>query len=117
MAAEYVALSAAMRALIHLRNVHHELISKLKLPSTKVSLKSMVYEDNQACLILATNDPPRHTLQSKTIAVKYHWFREQLHKDRVQIKKIDGKLQKANILTKPLTRVQFERERKILIGW
>jgi len=117
MSAEYIAMSLAMRSLIHLRNVHAEVIKSLELPWTKESLISTVYEDNQACIVLATTDPPRHTPQSRTIAVKYHWFREQLGKDTIKVEKIDGKLQRANILTKPLARTQFESERKMLIGW
>jgi len=117
MSSEYIAMSTAMRSLIHLRNVHHEVVKELDLPWTKESLISTVFEDNQSCIILATNDPPRHTPQSRTIAVKYHWFREQLHKDAIRVEKIDGKIQRANILTKPLSRYQFEAERKLLIGW
>jgi len=74
MAAEYVTLSAAMRSLLHLRNVHHEVVKELNLPWTKESSISSIYEDNQACIILVTTDPPRHMPQSRTIAVKYHWF-------------------------------------------
>jgi len=117
MSAEYIALSTAMRSLIHLRNVHHEVVKAFDLPWSKESAVSTVYEDNQACVILATTEPPRHTPQSRTIAVKYHWFREQLSKEMVRIAKIDGKLQRANILTKALPRVQFEAECKMLIGW
>jgi len=76
-----------------------------------------MYEDNQACVILATMEPPRHTPQSHMIAIKYHWFCEKLGKETVHIEKIDGKLQRANILTKALPRVQFEAERKMLCGW
>jgi len=117
MSAEYIAMSSAMRSLIHLRNVHQEVVKELNLPWTKESLISTVFEDNQACLVLATTNPPRHTPQSRTIAVKYHWFREQLGKDTIRVEKIDGKLQRANILTKPLARKQFESERMMLIGW
>jgi len=102
MSAEYIALSTAMWSLIHLRNVHHEVVKALQLPWTIESSISTVYEDNQACLILATTEPPRHTPQSRTIAVKYHWFRKQLGKDTIRVEKIDGKLQRANILTKAL---------------
>jgi len=117
MSAEYIAMSIAMRSLIHLRNVHAEVVKSLELPWSKESMISTVYEDNQACIVLATTDPPRHTPQSRTIAVKYHWFRKQLGKDTIRVEKIDGKLQRANILTKPLARAQFESERKMLIGW
>jgi len=117
MSAEYIAMSMAMQSLIHLCNVHHEVVKELNLPWTKESLILTVYKDNQACLILATNDPPHHTPQSRTIAVKYHWFHEQLHKDAIRVEKIDGKIQRANILTKPLTHIQFETKCKLLIGW
>jgi len=89
----------------------------LGLPWTKESSISSVYGDNQACIILATMDPPQHTPQSQTIAVKYHWFHSQLGKDTIQIEKIDGKLQQANILTKALPQAQFESKRQMLIGW
>jgi len=117
MASEYIALSTAMRSLIHLWNVHQEVVESLKLPKSENSFISTIYEDNQACVILATTDPPRHTPQSRTIAVKYHWFREQLKKGSIHLEKIDGKLQRANILTKALARAQFESERKMLSGW
>ena len=117
MAAEYIALSTAMRSLIHLRNVHHEVVKAFGLLWTLESALSTVYKDNQACLILATTEPPRHTPQSRTIAIKYHWFCEQLGKDTIRVEKIDGKLQQANILTKALPHIQLESKRKMLIGW
>jgi len=55
--------------------------------------------------------------QSRTITIKYHWFREQLNKETIRIAKINRKLQRANILTKALLQVQFEAERKMLISW
>jgi len=58
MSAEYIALSTAMRSLIHLRNVHHEVVKTFQLPWNKESTISTVYEDNQACVILATMEPP-----------------------------------------------------------
>jgi len=117
MAAEYIALSMAMQSLIHLQNVHHEVVKAFGLPWTLESAISTIYEDNQACLILAMTEPPRHTPQSRTIAIKYHWFHEQLGKGTIRVEKIDGKLQRANILTKALPCIQFESECKMLIGW
>jgi len=58
MAAEYVTLSAAMRSLPHLQNVHHEVIKELNLLWMKESSISSIYKDNQACIILATTDLP-----------------------------------------------------------
>jgi len=84
MSAKYIALFTAMQSLIHLQNIHHEVVKALQLPWTIESLISIVYKDNQACLILAMTEPPRHMPQSRTIAVKYHWFREQLGKTRFE---------------------------------
>ena len=117
MSAEYIALSTVMHSLIHLRNVHHEVVKVLKLPWSKESSISTVYEDNQACVILATTEPPQHMSQSCTIAIKYHWFHKQLSKDTIHVEKIDGKLQCANILTKALPQAQFKSKWKMLIGW
>jgi hypothetical protein len=117
MAAEYVALSTGMRMLTYLRTIYSEMAKGIGLPYDDKSFISTVFEDNQACLILATTDPPRHTPQSRMIAVKYHWFREQLDPKTIVLQKIDGKLQLANILAKALSRELFEQERKMIFGW
>jgi len=59
-----------------------------------------IYEDNQAYVILAITDSPRHMHQSCTKVVNYHWFCEQMKKGFVHVEKIDRKLECANILTK-----------------
>ncbi len=117
MSSKYIALSMAMHSLIHLRNVHHEVVDAFKLPKSKDSWILTIYEDNQACVILATTDPPRHTPQSRTIAVKYHWFREHLKKGSIHLEKVDGKLQRANILTKALAKGHYESECNMLSRW
>ena len=80
---KYVAASTAMRALVHLRHVHGQIVDTLKLPFDKKSNISLVFEDNQACFQLATNDPPCMMPQSHTIVVKHHWFREQLSPEMI----------------------------------
>jgi hypothetical protein len=118
MEAEYVALSTAMRSLIPMRIILGEANSALNLSGNKTSvIRSTIWEDNQAALILATSDPPRLTPRSKHIAVKYHWFREHLKKGVIEIKAVSSELQWADILTKPMKRVQFEAARKHLLGW
>ena len=117
MMAEYIAVSDGMRSLIHLRHVYKEIVIALNLPFDNKSDVSMVFEDNQACLQLATQDPPKLTPKSRTIATKYHWFREQLAPGVIEFRKIATDLQLANILTKALSRDTFEKERKALLGW
>jgi transposase InsO family protein len=118
MESEYIALSQSMKQLIPLKHVYREIIQHMNLPIDAVSTISTVFEDNNAALILArSTNPPRLTPRSKSIAVKYHWFRSHLSESSIVIQSIGTDLQRANILTKPLTRFKFEHEREMLMGW
>ena len=89
MEAEYISLSKAMRVLLPLRIVLDEVSIALKLRQDPHSaIRSTIFEDNQACLSLATSDPPKMTPRSKSIAVKYHWFREHLEPGVIDIEQI-----------------------------
>jgi histone deacetylase 1/2 len=119
MEAEYIALSTAMRALLPMRQIHSEILSAfMQQEAQNVSTVSSVWEDNQAALLLATaTDPPRLTPRSKHIAIKYHWFRDQLSPDSIIVKPIATMEQKANILTKPQVREKFTTDRRLTMGW
>ena len=118
MEAEYIALSQALRVFLPLRIVLDEVTRALNLKQDPhSSIKSTVFEDNQACLSLATSDPPRMTPRSKSIAVKYHWFQEHLEPGVVNIVPIASENQLADIFTKPLGPVQFAKLRENLLGW
>jgi hypothetical protein len=120
MESEYIALSTGMRQLLFLRRIFKDIYTGFKFKNSNFndsSFVSIIFEDNQACLKLATsNDPPRLTPRSKSIAVKYHWFRQHLGKS-IKMQYIDTKEQRANILTKPLPKGPFEVERKLLMGF
>ena len=118
MEAEYIALSNSMKKLLPLRVTYANLMDTLNLKVDKCSRISTVFEDNQAALILANaNNPPRLTPRSKSIAVKYHWFREHLKEGEIVMEAIATDFQKANIMTKPLTHINFAREREMVMGW
>ena len=118
MEAEYIALSQALRVLLPLRRLLQEVCQPLSLSDKSDTLiRSTIFEDNQACLQLATSDPPRMTPRSKSIAVKYHWFREHLRSGEVEIKGISSEDQLADIFTKPLSPALFEKLRMSLLGW
>ncbi|KAI2510177.1 hypothetical protein MHU86_4209 [Fragilaria crotonensis] len=118
MEAEYISLSQALRVLLPLRIILEEVSSHLHLkPDPRSVIKSTIFEDNQACLLLATSDPPKLTPRSKSIAVKYHWFREHLEPGVIDIKPIASEDQLADIFTKPLAAISFLRLRKRLLGW
>lgn len=57
------------------------------------------------------------TPRSKSIAVKYHWFREHLEPGVVDIAPIASAEQLADIFTKPLAPSAFMYQRKALLGW
>ena len=118
MESEYISLSTGMRKLIQLRAVLFEIAEHFKLNlSNKLSTISHVWEDNRAARILATTDPPRMTPRSKSLAVKYHWFRSHLSDDSIVIKDIESAKQKADGFTKPLTTDLFRTWRHMVCGW
>ena len=118
MEAEYIALSTAMRSLIHLRGLLFGIDKTFKLSITsRLSTISTVFEDNQACAILATTKPPRLTPRSKSLAIKYHWFRQHLHPDSIVLDMVESEKQKGDGFTKPLSHDRFVAFRRTVCGW
>ena len=118
MEAEYNALSMAMRDLIPFRNVALSVAKAVGVDhEVLTTFRSTVHEDNDGCWTLANMEPGRVTPRSKHYAVKTHWFRSHLQPNRIEIRQIDTSVQRADILTKPLGRRQFEAIRLLLCGW
>ena len=121
MESEYIALSTAMRSLVYMRALLLELCSKFDLAYIdKISTISTVFEDNRAAKILATTDPPRLTPRSKSLAVKYHWFRSHLgvkNNCGIIIEDVASSLNKADFLTKALSRDLYRTNRLSVCGW
>jgi hypothetical protein len=117
MEAEYIALATSMRTLLPLKSILSTIGLALGFDSSQLNKTSTIYEDNEAALSLATTDPPRMTPRSKHIAVKYHWFRKHLRKGFIEVHPIRSDDQKADILTKALTRIKHERARFLTMGW
>ena len=115
--AEYNALSEAMREVFPLQSSLEYLATTIGYDKKVLSnLLVTVHEDNAACLKLATLPPGQFTPRTKFYAVKVHWFRSKLNKQR-RVVKIDTKLQRADILTKGLSTDSFESIRFQLCGW
>ena len=115
--AEYNALSDAMREVLPLQSSLEYLATTIGYDKKVLSsLLVSVHEDNAACLKLATLPPGQFTPRTKFYAVKVHWFRSKLNKQR-RVVKIDTKLQRADILTKGLSTDSFESIRFQLCGW
>jgi hypothetical protein len=115
--AEYIALSTAMRSLLPLRRLIKELADSVGVKRDEVTKVSCVWEDNNAARTIANSPYINMTPRTKSIAVKYHWFRQHLQPGEIEILRIDTDKQKADIFTKGLARKEFESKRRMIVGW
>ena len=116
MEAEYIALSTSMRSLLPLKSLVGEVAASLMEDSTFLTnTYSLVFEDNNGALILAT--APKMTPRSKHIAVPYHFFREHVKNGTIQIFKVASDQNKADLFTKGLDKIKFQSLRTLLMGW
>jgi hypothetical protein len=114
--AEYDALSTALKTLLPTQWMIKEVVEHSpKLTFEGSELRSTVHEDNQSAYYLATNQ--RISSRTKAFAVKWHWFWEQYRNGQFRIVKCDTKDQRADYLTKSLSKHLFESNRKGVQGW
>ena len=78
--------------------------------------RQLFYEDNAGCIVLAT-DPDQNRPRTKHIGIKYHHFRDQVRNGTITVKKVDTKLNWADIFTKPLVAARFISLRQLMMGW
>ena len=118
MEAEYMALSMAMKSVIPFQETVRATALAIGLDENYLTtFKTSVWEDNMGALTLANLEPGQVTPSSKHYAIKFHWFRQFLKPNRVEIHKIATDEQKADILTKGLVEAKFIAIRKLLCGW
>lgn len=72
----------------------------------------VIYIDNRSAIDLAKN-PVFHG-RSKHIDIRFHFIRECVERGDIVVKHVSGESQRADILTKALVTVKFERMRKLL---
>ena len=97
---EYNAISEVSREVVWLRQLLLEMGAEQKGPTT-------VWEDNQQKIIWCLN--PAHHGRNKHLDVKLHYVREQVKKGALNVKYISTEDQLADLMTKPLGRVIFQR--------
>ena len=97
--AEYMALSEATKEAIYLRNLLEDLTGKLDCVS--------LYNDNQSAKKLAYN-PVLHE-RSKHIDIRYHFIRDAVNDNIVEIKYLSTNEMIADILTKSLQCIKNSR--------
>jgi hypothetical protein len=118
MEAEYNALSMALKELLPLKRLVETVAGAVQIPvQPKTEMRVTVWEDNTGALTLANLEPGRMTPRSKHYAVKYHWFREHLKPNNIEVLRIDTSEQRADMFTKALRTDKFELNRKQLMGW
>jgi hypothetical protein len=102
--AEYMALASAAQEAVWLR----QLLSDLKV---KPDSPTLIFEDNQASICLAKN--PQYHGRAKHIDIKYHFVREQVVNGNIEVKYCRSEDMIADMLTKGLSYVQFDKLREM----
>lgn len=87
-----------------MREVNANMNNKPNGPTT-------IFEDNQSAICMAKN--PQFHGRAKHIGIKYHFIREQVCTESVQIKYCRTEDMVADIFTKGLTQEKFERLRSL----
>ena len=105
--AEYMALFAGVQEAVYLRR----LLRELGYPQGK---PTPIFVDNQAAIQLALN-PVDHK-RTKHIDVKYHFCREKVEEKVILPEYIASSEQLADIFTKDLAKLAFERLRDVILG-
>ena len=105
--AEYQGLAAAVQEATFLRSLMCEMVYQ------QMHL-TVIGDDNQSCIKLATN-PVMHK-RSKHIDTKYHFIREKVDDNSVQLVYTPTDQLAADLLTKSLPQVKVEQHRKHLLG-
>ena len=104
--AEYIALYTVTKEVIWCRR----LLADLGFPQMA---PTVIYTDSQSALRLAMN--PEFHAQTKHIDIKYHYTREQILLQSIQLQYVNTHHQIADILTKPLPPGQFRQLRDIML--
>ena len=103
--AEFMAATEAAKQAIWLKELLAEIVEK---PCEKV----VVRIDNISAIALTKN--PVFYGRSKHIHKRYHFVRECIDNDQMEVEHIAGTLQKADILTKALGRIKFKEMRELI---
>lgn len=100
--AEYIALAKGISEGCWIKN----LMCEINLKCNKIEF----FEDNQSAIHISKN-PEQHK-RMKHVDLKYHFVRDKVEQGIVNLKYIPTDNQLADICTKPLARIKFEKFRK-----
>ena len=99
--AEYMGLSAATQEALYLKQLLNDIDSQFK-----IKIPIVVYEDNKGAIALIEN--PVHHQRTKHIDIRYHFIREQVINDCIDVEDLQTDLMVADGLTKPVGRIKLE---------
>ncbi|KAE9125903.1 hypothetical protein PF007_g6173 [Phytophthora fragariae] len=80
------------------------------LPKTRIDFTLGV--NNQAAITLASN--PTYSRKTRHIELRFHYVREQVTRKAVSIWKVDGDVNPADLLTKPLGYPQLTKMKQLI---
>ena len=83
--------------------------------ATTPTIHCKVFEDNSGALEIATVH--KYGPRTKHINTQYHHFRQYVDEGKITIVAIKTENQRADMLTKSLTAVLFEKFRRAIQGW
>uniref|UniRef100_A0A1B6FTN5 Reverse transcriptase Ty1/copia-type domain-containing protein n=1 Tax=Cuerna arida TaxID=1464854 RepID=A0A1B6FTN5_9HEMI len=102
--AEYVALSFSVTEACFIRKILKDL--RITQP---VGCPTTIFEDNQSAIQIANSEENKRL---KHVAVRFHYVKEKLKDGTVMLQYISTQDQLADILTKPLGRLSFQKLRE-----
>ena len=102
--AEYIALSAATQEVTWLRQLLKDMLIEQTNPT-------IMYEDNQSAICIAQN--PQYHSKMKHIDIKYHFVREKVLDNTIELSYCPTNDMLADMLTKGLTFDKFSRLRDL----
>jgi transposase InsO family protein len=105
--AEYIGASQAAKEILWLR----QLLADIGFPQSE---PTVVFEDNAACIKMATNHGV--SARNKHLEVKMHFVRELVSDGVIKLVKIGTNSQRVDLFTKNLARPAFEQHRATLLN-
>ena len=103
--AEYIALAKAAQELIWLQ--------RLLMDMNKNSVDPMtIFEDNQSTIAMTKN--PQHHGKAKHIDIKFHYIREMVTMNKIELKYCKSDKMIVDILTKGIGKIQFAKLRSMI---
>ena len=102
-----MSLSAATSEALYLKQLIKEIDPKYNCSNAVI-----IYEDNQGAISLVDN--PVHHQRTKHIDIRYHFIREQVIQNCIQVKYLQTELMVSDCLTKPVGRLKLEYCNKTL---